>query len=100
MTFNDEVKVDKPNKTEEEIVKEDMDEIDRQLGTVSVKQLSVFCLNCFSLKSIAWNGTSHPDEQPKNSHDCNTTNVFKMLCVGRSWYADRKKWIILYGELF
>ena len=53
MTFNDEVKVDKPNKTEEEIVKEDMDEIDRQLGTVSVKQLSVFCLNCFSLKSIA-----------------------------------------------
>ena len=52
MTFNDEVKVDKPNKTEEEIVKEDMDEIDRQLGTVSVIQLSVFCLNCFSFNSL------------------------------------------------
>ena len=52
MTFNDEVKVDKPNKTEEEIVKEDMDEIDRQLGTVSLIQLSLFCLICFSFNSL------------------------------------------------
>ena len=52
MTFNDEVKVDKPNKTEEEIVKEDMDEIDRQLGTVSVIKLSVFCLKCLSFNIL------------------------------------------------
>ena len=35
MTINMAIKVGNPNKTEEEIVKEDMDEIDRQLGTVS-----------------------------------------------------------------
>ena len=41
MTSNDEIKVDKPKKTEEEIVKEDMDEIDRQLGTVSFIPISL-----------------------------------------------------------
>lgn len=35
MTANMAIKVGNPNKTEAEIVKEDMDEIDRQLGTVS-----------------------------------------------------------------
>lgn len=30
------LQVEKPNKTEEEIIKEDMDEIDRQLGTASI----------------------------------------------------------------
>ena len=35
MTVNMSIKFGNPNKTEEEIVKEDMDEIDRQLGTVS-----------------------------------------------------------------
>jgi len=35
MTVNMAIKVGNQNKTEEEIVKEDMDEIDRQLGTVS-----------------------------------------------------------------
>ena len=35
MTVNLVIKAGNLNKTEEEIVKEDMDEIDRQLGTVS-----------------------------------------------------------------
>ena len=41
MTINMAIKAANLNKTEEEIVKEDMDEIDRQLGTVSFDQRTI-----------------------------------------------------------
>ena len=67
------IKVGNPNKTEEEIVKEDMDEIDRQLGTVSFDHRTIsgrfdgqtltwsFRMDLI-LSNPLWNGASNLDE--------------------------------------
>ena len=52
MTVNLVIKAGNLNKTEEEIVKEDMDEIDRQLGTVSFDHRTIF--GRFDGQTLTW----------------------------------------------